>query len=1322
LTVLARLGGIFTRQSRGILINNRRELSVLVLFLYLALSNNSVWGAVTLCGCSAFSLTDIGQVSTVASEVIDGSASVKGSYSGTGSYTPYMRTDPSRLLLAPGSTYRITFKYRILVTPNRGFETLFYSPTGGAAGNFLPSTTITGAAGASGTQTLTNTLGPYSDYEARWNIVGTGAISIDDIQIVNVTTGLTIATEDAEVLVIAPGSGASVFSVAPPSNLLPSGTKQLALSVQSTTPTTCRYVVNADPRLAAFKAFDTGAGTSLHQTIIRDLSPNPAVINQVYVRCDSNTAQLIELKYRSVATVSGNYPHIGSLWTSQASLDSNFSPASRFQLFLGADYSLQEITRLRAVNPNALLLTSVSADEASDAVAQAYGIPDSYFLRDVNGKRIEGSWALLYKLNLTKPEVADLLVDGIFFDNVRGSTSWLKTDAYGNPIHYDADGNGIEDDPVWLDAAWGQGVSRMLAKIQSLLPNALLAGHIRNADLSNPLIKPFFNGQSIVTEAVNVREGSEPFSSLWNTYQSWFSGTRQPAITMIEGAPPNRIAYGYGTWNVSQSIPPATFEFARTFYPNMRFGLATALMNNGYFFHDFGDVHTIMADLKTVWWYDEYDFDLGTPMGEPQLAGATGFGGNTVDPVYRRDFTKGVVLLNGTDKPVRVKLEPGLLHFSGQQAPRTQFIIDDHDAAFTSQGGWRSAALDSDANSPGPKPVGPYYHSWNGSCRVSDDGAGVAQWKLNLTEDGEYTIQTWWPAAPGSNGWSKQVVYEVLIGGTTLATVILDQSMQGDQWHTIAKLQLKVSDQPFVRVHSAGIGAFVADAIHVFSTARLNDGATADEILINPMDGVLLKRLQPIAPGQITLSATPGGAVTRTTSDTGAVARAGYAVASTTAGSTPAAIAVFSVVQNGVVVSEAGVAGSPPTRSTRIFVDYRPVAPAGAGVLSINTGFAIANLGGAYASITLLLRDLDGRALASGTASLAPGAHIAKFISELQSVAADFRLPSSFAASNGFGSLEIVSSQPISITALRLTTNQRGETLLTSVPVADQEAAAVTKPLYFPQMADGGGFTTTIVLLNTSAAPESGTISIFDDAGRPLAIRPIGGALASTFSYSIPNGGTYVFQTDGSSQTTRTGWIQLTPNTGNISPAGAGIFSYSPNGILITESGVPAANPTTRARIYMDKSGGHDTGIAIANSLSSSNEITLQAFQSDGATPIGGGPVKLNLTSKGHVAEFVGEMISGLAAGITGVVEISSGAEFAALTLRSLANTRGDFLITTFPIADANQPAPTPIVFPQIAEGGGYATQFIFISPAAGASVTLNLIGDDGAPLTLDTN
>src|SRR5437899_8663393 len=41
------------------------------------------------------------------------------------------------------------------------------------------------------------------------------------------------------------------------------------------------------------------------------------------------------------------------------------------------------------------------------------------------------------------------------------------------------------------------------------------------------------------------------------------------------------------------------------------------------------------------------------------------------------------------------------------------------------------------------------------------------------------------------------------------------------------------------------------------------------------------------------------------------------------------------------------------------------------------------------------------------------------------------------------------------------------------------------------------------------------------------------------------------------------------------------------------------------------------------------------------------------------------------------------------------APRRGDFLLTTFPIADANQPAPSPIVFPQIVDGGGSKTQSI---------------------------
>ncbi|SPE28600.1 hypothetical protein SBA3_1460009 [Candidatus Sulfopaludibacter sp. SbA3] len=88
----------------------------------------------------------------------------------------------------------------------------------------MPSITITGNAGDSGTQTLTNTLGQYSDYEARWNIIGTGAISIDDIQMVNVTTGQTVATEDAE-LVVSP-----IQDIQPVSGLLAPGSKSITIS------------------------------------------------------------------------------------------------------------------------------------------------------------------------------------------------------------------------------------------------------------------------------------------------------------------------------------------------------------------------------------------------------------------------------------------------------------------------------------------------------------------------------------------------------------------------------------------------------------------------------------------------------------------------------------------------------------------------------------------------------------------------------------------------------------------------------------------------------------------------------------------------------------------------------------------------------------------------------------------------------------------------------------------------------------------------------------------------------------------------------------
>ena len=224
---------------------------------------------------------------------------------------------------------------------------------------------------------------------------------------------------------------------------------------------------------------------------------------------------------------------------------------------------------------------------------------------------------------------------------------------------------------------------------------------------------------------------------------------------------------------------------------------------------------------------------------------------------------------------------------------------------------------------------------------------------------------------------------------------------------------------------------------------------------------------------------------------------------------------------------------------------------------------------------------------------------------------------------------------------------------------------------------------------------------------------------AATFNYSIPAGGLYLLRTDGVPATVNTGSMQVVPDTGASTPAGAGVFSYAPLGtlfssqIVVTESGVPAATPTSHALVYVDQSNGHMTGVAIAAPNATPVHVTLRALQSDGVTVAGLG--SLDLVGNGHDARFVQEFIPALPAGFTGVLDISATTPFVALTLRALTNIRDEFLLTTFPVADFNQPSPVPILFPQVADGAGFLTQIILLNTWPTLQyVEILYFGDDG--------
>ena len=815
-------------------------------------------------------------------------------------------------------------------------------------------------------------------------------------------------------------TGVPITNFSPPSGLIPPGSSSVALVFNTLQATSCRYSLGTALDFNSMLPLDAGPPVLAHSVSVTGLSSDPRVTNQVYIRCASNQDFLQSAAYRTVATPTGQFPHIGSIWWGSYIYSAAPQQAQKIQLFLGPGFSVAQAQAIRAANPNVLILPAVSAEEAptgeTGAGTPAPPVPDSYYMKDINGNRIE-TYPGLYMLNMTIPQVAEfvaqyayqlitqsnLAFDGIFFDNFQLTISGFTTDALGNPVQIDANGDGQPDNPAVLDAAWAAGELHMIDTLRNLLPYGYVSAHLSPLWPIPASVFSAFNGNSLNKGAIQTKEGLMPFSDLWNAYQSWFSAGVSPSINMVQSSPPGQIANGYGDFPLNGTPPPilpATVEFGQTYYPSMRFGLSLALMNDGYFTHDFGDVTAPVS-----WWYDEYDFSLGSPTGAatqlasggpegPDLLVNGGFesglqgwtlyvfnnnkgpgvaaaavdnftvaqgnssaqitvssvaansydiqfqqggislsGGtiyqlqfwaradvtrsisvfckgvpgtfyglsqqfslgtswqlysasftaaeNATDGIiefsvgdvagsvwldgvtlsvaplatYRRDFTNGVVLLNGTQSPQNISLESGLHRFSGTQAPKYQYIIDDGDGSFISSGAWNVATYDSGGIWNGSSLTqavaqGPYYHAWKRTLHQLDGASGTAQWNLGITEDGQYTLQVWLPAAPNASSWTPNAIYEVVSNGNVVFSASLDQTTAaaGDGWHTIAtNLNLTVAGAPFIRVHNGASGSLVADAVYVTSVALYNDGSSAPQVTLAPFDGILLQRQTPIS-------------------------------------------------------------------------------------------------------------------------------------------------------------------------------------------------------------------------------------------------------------------------------------------------------------------------------------------------------------------------------------------------------------------------------------------------------------------------------------------
>ena len=466
--------------------------------------------------------------------------------------------------------------------------------------------------------------------------------------------------------------------------------------------------------------------------------------------------------------------------------------------------------------------------------------------------------------------------------------------------------------------------------------------------------------------------------------------------------------------------------------------------------------------------------------------------------------------------------------------------------------------------------------------------------------------------------------------------------------------------------------------------------------------------------GRGSFSVPDRGGQSTASSGTGETLRVGYGRIRADAGSsTPSGIAIFQFRDSdGVLVSEASVPATEPMLGGRIFAEVNG---------PVNTGLAIANPNDVPATIRFDFTDSQGVNFGNGNFELGAHQQTAQFLDQ----------PPFNGGSSILGTLTFTSSVPIAVIALRGLTNEAGEFLMTTLPVAPLSSTA-SDTVYISHFADGGGWVTQVILVNPTDRTITGTATFLGQGSDTAPASPVtlaldDGRTGSGFDYSIPPRSTQRLTTANPPGGLTVGSVRVTPDSGNAAPSGLVVFSFASGGKTLSEAGVPALPKGSAFRVYVESSGMPEqagsirSGLAITNVADRSNTVTLEVTHLDGSLAVP--PATLSLPPSGQVARFVDQIFS-LPDNFAGVLRLTSTGEVAIVGLRLRINERGEVKITTTPPSnerDASTTAET--FFPHIVDSGGWSTQFIVFSGTAGQSAagTLRFFDYTGQPLYVET-
>ena len=303
------------------------------------------------------------------------------------------------------------------------------------------------------------------------------------------------------------------------------------------------------------------------------------------------------------------------------------------------------------------------------------------------------------------------------------------------------------------------------------------------------------------------------------------------------------------------------------------------------------------------------------------------------------------------------------------------------------------------------------------------------------------------------------------------------------------------------------------------------------------------------------------------------------------------------------------------------------------------TGVAYANPSATEAVVTFTAKDALGQTLASVDKTLVSNEHAAQNMAPL------------FALSSFTGSLEVTSTVPI----VSLSINAEAAPVFSSLPPGELDAAAQgSTTYYFPHLAVGQKWQTTITYINYSSQEVRCTTEFLSDQGTPLMVSFADkGTVPSRTDVLLPGGSAHQETNVELNAPFAPGWARATCS----GPVKASLLFrlHNSEGVPIAEGGVNAAAvPATRFVTFAEQGEGKQgTGVAYANPSATEAVVTFTAKDALGQTLAS---VDKTLLSNEHAAQNMAPLFA--LSSFTGSLEVTSTVPIVSLSINAEAASR----------------------------------------------------------------